>query len=152
LRAALEDSSLNPPCCGRQRVAGSGLGWRRVWWKEGFLFGGRGRPTDTGGGRGGAGDRKEEERAQQENTGKGRGNGLEPLSAGPGADKEGRARGRAGCPGRRILGPNMRPEWVRADAFRQLCPSHWAVCSVRADAFERGMVVLHRHAGDALKK
>jgi hypothetical protein len=70
-----------------------------VRWKKGLLFGGRGRQADAGGGRGGAGDGKEEERAQQGNTRKEEGNGLEPLSAGPGADKEGGARGRAGCPG-----------------------------------------------------
>jgi hypothetical protein len=40
-----------------------------VQWKEGLLFGGRGRQADASGGRGGAGDGKEEERAQQGNTG-----------------------------------------------------------------------------------
>jgi hypothetical protein len=29
LRAAWEDSSLNPPCGGHQRVTGGGLGWHR---------------------------------------------------------------------------------------------------------------------------
>jgi hypothetical protein len=111
-----------------------------VRWKEGLLFGGRGRQVDTDDGRGGAGDGKEEGRAQQGNTGKGRGNGLEPLSAGPRADKE----GHTGCPGRRISGPNLKLEWMRADAFGQLClfgSPRWTVCSVRADAFGHGMVV-----------
>jgi hypothetical protein len=56
-------------------------------WKEGLLFGGRGRQADAGDGHGGAGDGKEEERMQQGNTGEDVGNGLEPLSAGPEADK-----------------------------------------------------------------
>jgi hypothetical protein len=80
----------------------------------------------------------------RETQGRRGGKGLEPLSAGPGADKEGGVRGRTGCPGRRILGPNLRPEWVRTDAFGQLClfgSPRWAVCSVRADAFGCGVVI-----------
>jgi hypothetical protein len=73
LRAAWEDSSLNPPCCGRQRVAGGGLGRRRGAVEGGAFFGGGGRQADNGGGRGGADYGKEEDRAQQGNTGEGRG-------------------------------------------------------------------------------
>jgi hypothetical protein len=112
-------------------------------WKEGLLFGGRGRQADAGDGHGGAGDGKEEERMQQGNTWEDGGNGLEPLSAGPMAEKGG-ARGRAGCSGRHILGPNLRSEWMRANAFGQLClfgSPRWAVCSVCADAFGCGVVV-----------
>jgi hypothetical protein len=69
----------------------------------------QGRQADAGGRRGGAGDGKEK-RAQQENTGEEGGNGLEPLSARSGTDKEGGARGRARCPGQRISDPNLRPE------------------------------------------
>ena len=87
-------------------------------WKEGLLFGGRGRQADVGGGRGGADDEKGGEARVAGNTGEGRGNGLESLSAGPGADKEGGARGCAGCPNRRISSPNLRSELVRTDAFR----------------------------------
>jgi hypothetical protein len=115
-----------------------------VRWKEGLLFCGRGRQADTGGGRAGAGDRKEEERAQQGNTGEGRWKWLGASVGWARADKEGRVRGRAGCPVRRILGRNLRPEWVRADAFGQLClfgSPRWAVCSVRTDAFGRGVIV-----------
>jgi hypothetical protein len=74
-----------------------------VRWKAGLLFGGRGRQADASGGRGSTGNGKEEERAQQGNTGEERGNGLEPLSAGPRADKEGARE-------------DVRA--VRADAFR----------------------------------
>jgi hypothetical protein len=66
-------------------------------------LGGRGRQADAGGGRGGVGDRKEEERTQQGNTWEEGGHGLEPLSAGPGVDKEG-------------AGENARAVW--ANAFR----------------------------------
>jgi hypothetical protein len=109
-----------------------------VRWKEGLLFGGRGRQADASDGRGGASDG---------NTGEEGENGFEPLSAGPGADKGGGvvcARGHAGCPSRRISDPNLRPKWVRTDAFGQLClfgSPRWAVCSVRANAFGRDVVV-----------
>jgi hypothetical protein len=48
-----------------------------VRWKEGLLFGGRGRQADAGDGRGGAGDGKEGERAQHGNTEEEEGNGFE---------------------------------------------------------------------------
>jgi hypothetical protein len=54
----------------------------------------------------------------------------------PGRTRGG-ARGRTVCPGRHISGPNLRSEWVRADAFGQLClfgSPRWAVYSVRVDA------------------
>jgi hypothetical protein len=99
--------------------------------------------VDTGGGRGGAGDEKSRSVSSRATLGRGGENGLEPLSAGPEADKEGHAEGRAGCPGRRISDPNLRLKWVRADAFGQLFlfrSSRWTVCSVPADAFGHGVV------------
>jgi hypothetical protein len=125
---------------GRWRLrAASGCGGRRGF----FLAVGGGKRTPAVGVAAPAMERRRSAR-RRETQGRRGGNGLEPLSAGPGADKEGGARGHAGCPGRRILGPNLRPEWVHADAFRQLClfgSPRWAVCSVRANAFGRGVVV-----------
>jgi hypothetical protein len=72
LHAAWEDSSLNPPCGGRQRVPTGGLGWRQGAVEGGASFWRLGQQADIDGGRGGAGDGKEEERAQQGNKGEGR--------------------------------------------------------------------------------
>jgi hypothetical protein len=58
--------------------------------------------------------------------------------------QERRVVGRACCPGRRILGPNLRPKWVRADAFGQLCLfglSRWANSFVRTDVFRHAVSV-----------
>jgi hypothetical protein len=94
----------------RPRVV-SGGGGRRA-----FCFWRLGRQVDTGGARGGTGDGKEEERERQGNTGGGVGEMARCLcQLGLGGQD-----GRAGCLGRRISGPNLRSEWVRADAFGQL--------------------------------
>jgi hypothetical protein len=125
---------------GRRRPrAASGCGGRRGF----FLAVGGGKRTPAVGVAAPATERRRSARSR-ETQGRRRGNGLEPLSAGPGADKDEGARGRARCPGRHISGPNLRPEWVRADAFGHLYlfgSSHWAVCSVRTNAFRRGVVV-----------
>jgi hypothetical protein len=131
---------LWPSTGGRRRPrAASGCGGRR-----GFFFAVEGGKRTPAVGMAVPVTERRRSVHSRETQGRGGGNGLEPLSAGPGADKEGRVRGRAGCPGRRILGPNLRPEWVRADAFGQLClfgSPRWAVCSVRTDAFGRGVIV-----------
>jgi hypothetical protein len=143
LRAAWEDKSLNPPCCGHQRVAGGGLGWRQGAVEGGASFWRSERQVDTGGGR---------RRRQRWKGGGARAAGQPRGGEGqmvwslcrPRADKELRARGRAGCPDRHISCPNLRPEWMRTDAFGQLClfgSPCWAMCSVRADAFGCGVVV-----------
>jgi hypothetical protein len=52
--------------------------------------------------------------------------------------------GRARCLGQHIPGPNLRPKWVRANAFGQRClfaSSCWADSFVRADAFGRALSV-----------
>jgi hypothetical protein len=115
-----------------------------VWWKEGLLFGGRGGKrtpaVDV------AAATMERRRSARSRATQGRGgeNGFEPLLDGPGADNDGRVRGRPGCLRRRISRPNLRPEWVRVDAFEQLClfgSPRWTMYSIRADALERGVVV-----------
>jgi hypothetical protein len=123
----------------RQPRAASGCGGRRDF----FLAVGGGKRTPAVGGAASVTKRRRSAR-RRETQGRRGGNGLEPLSAGPGADKKGGARGHAGCPGRRISGPNLRLEWMRTDIFEQLClfrSSRWTMYSVCATAFGRGIVV-----------
>jgi hypothetical protein len=114
LRAAWEDNSLNPPCCGRLRVAGGGLGQRRgavdrgaSFWRSGKANGRRRCAWRC--------RRWKKRRSARSRETQGRGGEMvwSLCRLGPGA------RGRASCPGRHISGPNLRPEWVRADVFER---------------------------------
>jgi hypothetical protein len=76
-----------------------------VRWKEGLLFGGRGRRADADGGRGG--DGKEEARTQQKNTGEERGKWLgAPVGWARGGQRRGRERMR-GLSGPTHFGPKF---------------------------------------------
>jgi hypothetical protein len=58
---------------------------------------------------------------------------------------QGRALGHTGCPGDRILGPNLRLKWVRADSFRHLgpfaAPPHWAKPPVQSDTIRHALSI-----------
>jgi hypothetical protein len=118
--------------------------------KKGLHFGGRGRQADAGAGRGGAGDGKEEERAQQGTTGEDGGNGLESMSAGPGADKRTR-----GLSGPMHFGPKSETGMGAHGRLRTTL-SVW-VAPVGHVFYPRGLVrtqggCLHRPTGDALSR
>jgi hypothetical protein len=118
LGVQLSQPTLMWPSTGgwRRLRAALGCGGRRGF----FLAVGGGKRMSAVGVAAPATERMRSARSR-ETQGRGGGNGMEPLSAGPGTDKEGRGRGHAGCPGQRISGPNLRLEWVRGDAFGQLC-------------------------------
>jgi hypothetical protein len=79
------------------------------------------------------------------------------LSARPGADKRDAGGGRACCPGRCILGPNLRPKWVHTDKLGPHClfgSGRWVAVSpffcLREHVRTRGGR-LGRPAGEALR-
>jgi hypothetical protein len=128
LRAAWEDNVLSQPYGGRQRVANGGLGWCRCVAEGGIQFWWLGQQVDAGVGVAAPATERRRRASSRATEGRGGENSLEPLSAGPRADKEGRAEGDAGCPGRRILDPNLWPKWVRADKIgpgRLFGSGHW---------------------------
>jgi hypothetical protein len=139
LGGQLSQPTLGWPSTGGRRrpKLASGCDGRR-----GFFFGGWGSKWTPAVGVAAPATERRRSASSRATQGEG-GNGLEPLSAGTRADKEGHAQGHVGCPGRRISGPNLRPEWVHADVFGQLClfeSSRWAVYSVRTDTFGHEVV------------
>jgi hypothetical protein len=142
LRAAREDSLLEPPTVVLKWTAGGDPGWPRG--EVGLVYWRLGQQVGTGDGRGGDDEGKEEGREGQGNTREGWGKWLGASVGWARGGQEGRAGGRLGCPSRRISSPNLRPKWMRVDAFEHRClfrSFRWTECSVRADTFGCAVVV-----------